>query len=52
MSKDEYIIEQLVYFINRLVEGDEVRDDLTPFMQSWGFWDDDGFPIENEENTE
>lgn len=49
MSKEKYIIEQLVYYINRLVEGDEVLDDLTPFMQSWGFWDEDGFPIEDEE---
>ena len=49
MNKDKYIIEQLVYYINKLVEGDEVLDDLTIFMQNWGFWDDDGFPIENEE---
>jgi len=52
MSKEKYIIEQLVYFINRLVEGDEVLDDLTPFMQNWGFWDDDGFPVEDDKDTE
>lgn len=52
MSKDKDIIKQLVYYVNRLVDGDDVLNELTTDMIKWGFWDDDGFPIEDDEDTE
>jgi hypothetical protein len=52
MSKDEYIIKKLVYYVNRLVDGDDVLNQLTTDMIKWGFWDGDGFPIEDDEDTE
>ena len=50
MSKDKDIIKKMVYYINRLVEGDEVLNELTTDMIKWGFWDEDGFYIEDEED--
>jgi len=49
LYKDEEIINSLVYYINRLVEGDECIESLTETMQKFGFWDEDGFPVEEEE---
>ena len=43
---EKRIINKLVYYINRLVEGDDPFPELTEDMQKWGFWDEDGFPID------
>jgi hypothetical protein len=50
MNKDKDIIKQLVYYVNRLVEGDDVLNELTTDMIKWGFWDGDGFYIEDEKD--
>jgi hypothetical protein len=55
MNKDKDIIKQLVHYINKLlldIEGDDVLNELTTDMIKWGFWDEDGFPIEDDGDTE
>jgi hypothetical protein len=44
MSDQELII-RLVHYINCMVEGDDVLTELVQDMQRWGFWDEDGIPI-------
>jgi hypothetical protein len=44
-------IDTLVYYINCLVEGegDDCIEALSESMRKFGFWDEDGFPIESED---
>lgn len=42
---DQETIIRLVHYINRLVEGDDILDELQENMHRWGFWDEDGYPI-------
>ena len=48
-EKAANVIETLVYYINRLVEGDDCIEALSESMRNFGFWDEDGFPIESED---
>jgi len=50
LYKDEKIIKRLVYYINRLVEGDDCIESLTEDMHKFGFWDEDGFPVDDEDD--
>jgi hypothetical protein len=44
MSEKELII-RLVHYINCMVEGDDVSASLRQDMYRWGFWDEDGCPV-------
>jgi hypothetical protein len=43
------VIDTLVYYINQLVEGDDCIEALSESMHKFGFWDEDGFRIESED---
>jgi len=43
------IIDTLVYYINQLIEGDDCFEALSESMRKFGFWDEDGFRIESED---
>ena len=43
-------IMNLVGYINRMLEGD-IPHGLDDDMKKWGYWDEDGFPIEDEDDA-
>ena len=47
---DKEIINKLVRYINQLVEGDtHMMDSMQEFLIRLGFWDDDGFLIDDDD---
>ena len=46
---DKEVIKLLVSYINTLVEGDDPEPEMSKNMYKLGFWDIDGFPIDEDE---